>query len=80
MASCNTGNITPKKKTIRFSSLGTGTSAATYLVFKKTNNPALVTAIPALLAFAACPVMCAVIGRGPEKLIVSILINVDVYN
>lgn len=33
-----------------------------YFVFSTTNNPAIAATMPALAAFAICPVMCAVMG------------------
>jgi hypothetical protein len=58
---CNTGKFT-KKKIILLSLLGVGLTVGIYFVFSTTNNPAIAATVPALAAFAICPVMCAVIG------------------
>ncbi|MGH9984968.1 MAG: hypothetical protein ACRD8W_13545 [Nitrososphaeraceae archaeon] len=59
--SCNTGKLT-KNKIILLSLLGIGLTVGIYFVFSTTNNPAIAAAVPALAAFAICPVMCAVMG------------------
>jgi hypothetical protein len=58
---CNTGKFT-KKKIILLSLLGVGLTVGIYFVFSTTNNPAIAATVPALAAFAICPVMCAVMG------------------
>jgi hypothetical protein len=58
---CNTGKLT-KKKIILLSLLGVGLTVGIYFVFSTTNNPAISAIVPALAAFAICPVMCAVMG------------------
>lgn len=60
--SCNLGKTSIKKKVTIFSFVGLSIAIATYLAFMTTNNPAIASALPALLSLAACPLMCAVIG------------------
>jgi hypothetical protein len=60
--SCNTGNLTRRKKIILFSSLSIGVGIITYLVFTTINNPAVAAAIPTVLILGACPLMCAAMG------------------
>jgi len=60
--SCDSEKMSTKKKIIMFSFVGLVIATATYLVFITTNNPAIAAALPALVAFAACPLMCAAIG------------------
>lgn len=59
---CDSGKMSTKKKIIMFSSMGLVIVTATYLVFTTTNNPAIAAALPALLSFATCPLMCAAVG------------------
>jgi len=42
--------------------MGIVMATATYLIFTTTNNPAIAAALPALLSFAVCPLMCAAVG------------------
>lgn len=42
--------------------MGIVIAIATYFVFTTTNNPAIAAALPALLSFAVCPLMCAAVG------------------
>jgi hypothetical protein len=58
--SCNTGKFT-KRKVIVLSLLGIGVAVGIYFA-SSTNNPAVAAVVPALTAFAICPVMCAVVG------------------
>ncbi len=37
-------------------------AVVTYFIFTTTNNPAIVASIPLILSFAACPLMCVVMG------------------
>ena len=60
--SCDTGNLTRRKKIILFSSLSIGVGIITYIVFTTTNNPAVAATIPAVLTLGACPLMCAAVG------------------
>jgi hypothetical protein len=62
---CDPGKMSTKKKIIMFSSIGLVIAiTATYLVLTTTitNNPTIAAAIPVLLSFAACPLMCAAVG------------------
>jgi hypothetical protein len=59
---CNTGKMSTKKKIAIFSSLGLAIATATYIVFTTTNNPAIAAALPTLIGFAACPLMCIAMG------------------
>jgi|SRR5215211_9175681 len=59
---CDTGKMSTKKKIVIFSSLDSAIAAATYIVFATTNNPAIAAALPTLIGFAACPLMCTVMG------------------
>jgi hypothetical protein len=61
--SCGSGKITKKKIAI-FSSIGIGITALTYIAFTTTNNPVIAASMPAVLGFAACPVMCIAMGGG----------------
>jgi hypothetical protein len=56
---CNIGKST-KTKVIIFSAIGIGIVSTSYFVFTSNNGAAL--ALSGLLGFAACPVMCAVMG------------------
>ena len=58
---CDSGKMSTKKRFIMFSSMGLVIAIATYVAFTTTNNPAMAAAIPVLLSFAACPLMCAVV-------------------
>jgi hypothetical protein len=58
--SCNSGKFT-KRRIITLSLLGVGVAAGIYFAFS-TDNPTIAAAVPALTAFAICPVMCAAIG------------------
>src|SRR5581483_3036750 len=49
-----------KKRIAILSTMGAGLAGATYL--SVTVNPALGASIPTILAFAACPAMCAAMG------------------
>jgi hypothetical protein len=60
MSCCNNGKIT-KKKVMVFSLIGTGIIATSYITLTGTNIVGAV-ALPVVLAFAACPAMCAAIG------------------
>lgn len=60
--SCNPGKTSTKRKVTIFSSVGLAAAITSYLIFTTTNNPAIASALPALLSFAACPLMCAVMG------------------
>ena len=60
--SCNTSKLTTRKKIILFSSLGLGIALAMYFTLTMTSNPAVAAAIPTVLAFGACPLMCAAMG------------------
>jgi hypothetical protein len=59
---CDTGKMSTKKKIIICSSIGLAIAASIYLVLTTTNNPAIATALPAVLTFAACPLMCGVMA------------------
>ena len=59
--SCSIGKLT-KKNIILLSLLGVGLTVGIYFVISTTNNTAIAAALPALAAFAICPVMCAVMG------------------
>src|SRR5215207_11180962 len=59
---CDSGKMSTKKRFIMFTSMGLIIAIATYVAFTKANNPAMVSAIPVLLSFAACPLMCAFVG------------------
>lgn len=58
----DSGKTSTKKKITIFSSMGLVLATATYLVFTTTNNPAIAAALPTLLSFAVCPLMCAAVG------------------
>lgn len=59
--SCSIGKLT-KKKIILLSLLSVGLTVGIYFVISTTNNTAIAVALPALAAFAICPVMCAAMG------------------
>jgi hypothetical protein len=59
--SCSIGKLT-KKKIIMLSLLGVGLTVGSYFVISATNNTAIAAGLPALAAFAICPVMCSVMG------------------
>lgn len=56
----NTGK--PLKKILLFLAMAIGIGVATYFVFTVTNNPVFAASIPLILSFAACPLMCVVMG------------------
>lgn len=58
--SCHTGKITKKQVAI-LSVLGAIAAGIGYISIT-TNNPALSAAVPAILAFALCPIMFAAMG------------------
>lgn len=60
--SCDSGKMSTKRKVTIFFSTSIAIAIATYLAFTMTNNPALSAALPALLLFGACPLMCAAVG------------------
>jgi hypothetical protein len=60
--SCNTKGLSIRRKIILFSSLGSAIAGVSYLTFATTSNPAVAATIPAILSFAACPVMCIAMG------------------
>lgn len=60
--SCDSGKMSRKKKIRMFSSMGLVIAVATYIVLTTTNNPAIAAALPVLLSFGACPLMCAAVG------------------
>jgi hypothetical protein len=60
--SCNTKGLSTSKKIMLFSSLGSAIAGVSYLTFATTSNPAVAATIPAILSFAACPVMCVAMG------------------
>ncbi|MGI8832989.1 MAG: hypothetical protein ACR2IS_10180 [Nitrososphaeraceae archaeon] len=59
---CDSGKTSTKKKIIIFSFIGLVIATSTYLVFATTDNLAIATALPALLSFATCPLMCVAVG------------------
>ena len=59
---CNSGKMSTKKKVISFSSAGLAIAIGAYLIFTTTKTPALAATLPALLPFAACPLMCVAVG------------------
>jgi hypothetical protein len=56
----NSGRRFSKKRIAILSAMGAGAIGAVYLSF--TANPAIGASISAILAFAACPAMCAAMG------------------
>jgi hypothetical protein len=60
--SCSPGKMSRKRKVTIFSSVGLAAAITSYLTFITTNNPAIASALPALLSLAACPFMCAIMG------------------
>jgi len=58
--SCRADKIT-KKRIAMFSGLGAIASGVGY-ISTTMNNPVLNVAVPAILTFALCPIMCAVMG------------------
>lgn len=56
----NTGK--PLKKIILILAMAVGIGAIIYFVFTATNNPVFAASIPLILSFAACPLMCVVMG------------------
>lgn len=59
--SCSGGKMT-KKRVITLLVIGLGIIGTIYVVSNATNNFAILIASPLLLAFAACPIMCGVMG------------------
>ena len=59
---CNSGKMSTKKKVISFYSAGLAIAIGAYLIFTTTKTPALAATLPALLPFAACPLMCVAVG------------------
>lgn len=60
MSCNNTGK--PLKKIMLFLAIAIGIGAATYFIFATTNNPAIAASIPLIMSFAACPLMCVIMG------------------
>ena len=56
----NIGRGSKKRAIPMISGAGAGTAGIAY--FSLTANPSAVAAIPAILAFAACPAICAAMG------------------
>lgn len=61
--SCSDGKMT-KKRIITLLVIGIGIIGIIYAVSRATNNFAILTLSPLVLAFAACPIMCGVMGVG----------------
>lgn len=61
--SCSSGKMT-KRRIITLLVVGIGIICTIYVVSKTTNNFAILTLSPLVLAFAACPIMCGVMGVG----------------
>ena len=59
--SCNSTKR-PLKKIIIVLAMVIGIGVITYFVFSATNNPAFAASIPLIMSFAACPLMCVVMG------------------
>lgn len=60
--SCSPGKMSTKRKVTIFLSVGLAAAITSYLTFTTTNNPAIASALSALLSLAVCPLMCAVMG------------------
>lgn len=61
--SCSSGKMT-KKRIITLLVVGIGIIGTIYAVSVVTNNFAILTLSPLVLAFAACPIMCGIMGVG----------------
>ena len=59
--SCNSTRK-PLKKIIIVLAMVIGIGVIMYFVFSATNNPVFAASIPLIMTFAACPLMCAVMG------------------
>jgi protein-S-isoprenylcysteine O-methyltransferase Ste14 len=52
----------PSKKIILLLVMTLGIGAVAYFIFITPSNPTMGSSLPLILSFAACPIMCAVMG------------------
>lgn len=52
----------PSKKIFLLLVMTLGIGAIAYFIFITPSNPTIVSSLPLILSFAACPIMCAVMG------------------